>query len=349
MLRLTMAFLCCSLVGCRSDVTNNTTDFKERQKQLFYEIDHKLIYQSCQELMRLYREGRLSGTTFYADDPQTKQKELPKPIHSLQPTFVRIDEMMVQITFKSDEGTQSLRCFSNEFGEAKPRERDTRGLGFRSNPYDMDNLSGTESLDYLNENYDHFEMELVPGLTYERFTAEQASPAEKVREDNEFMDKISKLMTKMLNELAVKKQRLLYQTDHRELLKACREVIGRYNEGVFSTAKINVGEERFAQDLKHIPQIILNLEPVYIWFDKNRVMVALIGGMDHAGVRAYVNDQDAVPSDDDFKLTDGLLYYDDGLREVGANYKEYLDSLKNEVVPYVDWKRKQMNLPIPVR
>ena len=349
MLRLTMAFLCCSLVGCRSDVTDNTLDFRERQKQLFYEIDHKLIYQSCQELMRLYREGKLSGTTFYADDPQTRRKELPKPIRSLQPTFVRIDEMMVQIAFKSDEGTQSLRCFSNEFGEAKPREADTKGLGFRSNPYDMDKLSGTESLDYLNENYDHFEMELVPGLTYERFTAEQAAPAEKVREDNELMDKISKLMTKMLDELAVKKQRLLYQTDHRELLKACREVIGHYNEGKFSTAQISVGQERSAEDCKHIPEIILSLEPVSIWLDKGRVIVALIGGMDHAGVKAYAKDQDAVPGDDDFKLIDGLLYYDDGLREAGADYKEYLDSLKNEAATYLDWKRKQMNLPIPVR
>ena len=148
--------------------------------------------------------------------------------------------------------------------------------------------------------------------------------------------------------MTVKKQKLLYQTDHQELLKACRQVITRYNDRVYSRAKININDAS-ANDLKQIPRIILDLEPVYIWIHNDRVMVALMGGMDHAGVTAYMNSGEAVASDDDFVLIDGLLYYDDGLREADDDYKDYLKSLKNEVTTYLDWSRKKMNLPVPKR
>ncbi len=100
--------------------------------------------------------------------------------------------------------------------------------------------------------------------------------------------------------------------------------------------------EKYARDLKQIPEIILGLEPVYLWFDNNRVTVALIGGLDHAGVFAYLKDQEVTPRDDDMALIDGLRYYDDGLREIGADFKDYLKSLQDEAVPYPDWKQKQM-------
>jgi len=278
MFRLTIALFCCCLIGCQSYEDNEPASFKERQEELFYGIDHNRVYQDCQELIRLRREGKLTGTTFYGDDTETSQNELPESIRLLQPTYVRVDEIMVNISFSGVDGTQLLRCFSNEFGEPASRGDNTKGLGFRSDPYDMDKLSGIESLDYLNENYDHFQMELIPGLTYERYMEEQ-TPPEKVRQSNERMDMFMDFMAKTVNELAVKKQRLLYQTDHYELLKACRQVIVRYNEGVYSRAKINIIDAS-TKELKQIPQIILNLEPVYIWLNKNRVMVALIGGMD---------------------------------------------------------------------
>jgi len=103
------------------------------------------------------------------------------------------------------------------------------------------------------------------------------------------------------------------------------------------------------KDLKQIPEIIQDLEPTHVWLEKHRVTVALIGGMDHAGVYAYTNSEEAVLHDDKMKLIDGLVYYDDGLREAGDDYKDYLKSLEHEAIPYMDWKRKQMNLPIPKR
>lgn len=300
--------------------------------------------------MRLHREGKLSATTFYFNDSSAGQNELPKPICSLQPTSVNVGEVMMDISFRHEkDGMQLLRCFSNEFGEPKPRNENSKGFGFRSDPFDMDEFLGTESLDYLNENYDNFQMELFPGLSYERFTAEQTGLPQDLRQQNEQMDMFKTFMMKTIQELAVKKQRLLHQTDHHDLLKVCRQTIKDYNKGVFSTDKIHIGDDQFSKDLKHIPEIILNLEPVSVWFSSNGVIVALIGGMDHAGVTAYTNNEEAVVGDDDMKLIDGLIYYDDGLREADDDYKDYLKSLKNEAIPYLDWKRKQMNLPIPKR
>jgi len=349
MFRLKIIVLsCCCLIGCKAEIDKKPKNFKERQEQLFYEIDHKIVYQNCQKLMRLHREGKLSRTTYYIDDAKAVQNEVPEIIRSLQPTYVSVYEMMVNITFRSDEGMQLLRCSSNEFGEHKPRDGNTKGSGFRKDPFEMDKLSGTESLDYLNENYDHFQMELIPGLTYEKYEDEKSVSLDEVKKRNEVMDKMANFITETIKELTVKKQKLLYQTDHQELLKACRQVITRYNDRVYSRAKININDAS-ANDLKQIPRIILDLEPVYIWIHNDRVMVALMGGMDHAGVTAYMNSGEAVASDDDFVLIDGLLYYDDGLREADDDYKDYLKSLKNEVTTYLDWSRKKMNLPVPKR
>jgi hypothetical protein len=256
---------------------------------------------------------------------------------------------MMDVSFRHDkDGMHLLRCFSNEFGEPKPNNESSKGLGFRSNPFDMDKLSGTESLDYLNENYNHFTMELIPGLTYERYPDESPTDPKEIKKEDEQMDMFRDFMMKTKQELAVKKQKLLHRTDHNELLKVCRQMINDYNNGIFSTDKLHIGDDEFSKDLKHIPEIILDLEPVYVWFSNNRVMVALIGGLDHAGVMAYVNNGEAV-GDDNMRLIDGLIYYDDGLREADDDYEDYLKSLKNEAIPYLDWKRKQMNLPIPKR
>ncbi len=349
MYRLAIVLFCCFLIGCDSSTDNNPTNFKERQKQLFYEINHKLVYQSCQELMRLHREGKLSNSTFYPDDTAARQNELPKPIRSLQPTRVNVGENMMDISFHhGKDGIQSLRSFSNEFGEPKSNSEDTKGFGFRSDPFEMDKFSGAESLDYLNENYNHFQMELIPGLTYERFPDESPATLEEVKQEGESMDMLMDFMMTTIEELAVKTQKLLHQTNHHELLKVCRQMIKDYNKGVFNKAHISIHDASL-KDLKHIPEIILNLEPVYVWFSKNRVMVALIGGMGHAGVTAYMNNEEAVAGDDNMKLIDGLIYYDDGLREANDDYKDYLKSLQKEALSYLDWKRKQMNLPIPKR
>jgi hypothetical protein len=364
---LAVVLFCCCLTGCGSrpekDQANAVPDtspkaairYLEQQRRLFHEIDHKLVYQSCEELLRSHREGKLSATTYYCDDPPTKLSELPEGVRKLEPTAVQVDEMMVRMTFLSDDGVQYLHCASNEFGEPTPSEDGMRGFGIRKNPYSMERLSGTESLEYLNANFDHFNVSLLPGLTYEVFSDKLPRTLEEVKRANDGMENALASMREVMKELAVKQQRLLYKTDHPALLKACREAINRFNEGAFSTSKIDmwpnellkkmthIDRETYAKDLEQIPQIILDLEPVYLWFEENGVTVALIGGFGHAGVFADLNDADAQARDDDMKLIDGLRYYDDGLREGGEEYKEYLKSLEREAIAPMDWRRKHMN------
>jgi len=332
-----------------ADTYNNPANFSERQKQLFYEIDHELVYQSCQELMRTHREGNLSSNVFFIDDNISKLNELPEPIRLLKPTYVHVLEVMVTIGFFNKDGMQSLLCFSNEFGQPESPFGEAKGWGWRIDPVEMDKLSGKESLDYLNESFDHFEMELVRGLQYQSFKEEQPATLEEVKQSIKRSNQFFEMSWKVMDELAVKKQRLLHQTDHHALLEACRQVITHYKDGVFSTDKINIMSDRSASDLKNIPEIILNLEPVYVWLDENSAMVALIGGLDHVGIVAYVKNEEAIARDDAYQLIDGLLYYDDGLGEADDDYKEYLNSLEKEAIPYLDWKRKQKNLLIPVK
>ena len=349
MRRLTILLACSCLVGCNSNSNsdNGPLGFEGRQQQLFHEIDHQLISESCQELMRSHQEGQLSGSTYFCDDTAVKLSELPEPIRALEPTYVQVLEIWVQIGFLSDNGMQSLMCISNAFGPP-PASEGGRGVGYREAPPGMDTLSGEESLDYLNANYSHFEMELVPGLQYQVLGGEQPATLEELKQSMEGMDALLSQSLEIMDQLVVKKRRLLYQTDHRELLDACRQVLTHHDNGLFSADQIDVRDAQFAADLKHIPPLILDLEPVSVWFLENRVRVALIGGLDHAGAIAYRDREDVPPGADEIELADGLLYYyDDGLREADDDYRDYLASLAHEAVPYLNWKQKQMKQPLP--
>lgn len=345
----------CLLAGCGSKTPEQPVGFEERQKQLFYEIDHQAVYEGCQELMRLHRQGGLPANTFHCDDASTKLEQLPRAIRDLRPTSLRVDDIMVTVHFLSAEGkVQSLSCTSDEFGTpAPPTEGGPAGLGFCRDPFGMDRLTGKESLSELNEKYDHFHVNLIPGLRYQVPPPDEPEQTlADVKRSNEQMDSMLAFMQQTMRELVVKKRRLLYEVDHENLLAACREMVLQYKNEAFREAKINFVSAELGgspDDVEQIPQIVRDLEPVYVWFRGDMVMVALIGGLDHAGVTAYVDSNDAVIGDDDMLLIDGLVYYDDGLREVGEEYRDYLKSLEREAVTYLDWKRKKMNLAIPER
>jgi hypothetical protein len=144
----------------------------------------------------------------------------------------------------------------------------------------------------------------------------------------------------MAAEVATKQQRLLHQTDHYELREACREAVIRYNKGMYSDWAVYPNDQEYDEDCEQVPEIILGFEPVYIWFSEEWAMVALIGGMDPKGVRGCLEGQEGKPWEDEIELIDGLYYYDDGLREAG-DYRDYLESLKEEALTYREWVRKQ--------
>lgn len=351
----------CLAIRIRTDHEVAALAFEARQKQLFYEIDHEGVYESCQRLMCSQRQGELTASSFHYDDPPEKLAQVPQAIRDIEPTSIAVSEFMVTLLFFSEEGTQQLLCVSNEFGEP-PTEQDSKGFGFRKDPFAMDKLIGDESLDSLNETYVHFEMDLFPGLRYQYYGDESARTRDAVKQSAEGIAGMLDMVREMAMELAVKRQRLLYRVDHQKLLEACRVTIGRYREGRFSSAWIHLVPRKFKDDLQgteeyeqseanaqHIPEIILSLEPGYLRFTDTSVMVAIAGGLDHAGVIAYVKGEELELQDDEMKLIDGLVYYDDGLREADEDYREYLQSLRDEVMLYLDWKRKQMALPLAKR
>ncbi len=351
----------CLAIRIRTDYASAALDFESRQRQLFYEIDHRAVYEACQQLMRLRREGRLTGAAFHFDDPAEKLKQVPEAIRAIEPTSVAVNEVMVSLIFVSDGRSQHMRCVSSEFGEP-PADEGAKGFGFRTDPYAMDKLTGDESLEALNETYKHFEMRVLPGLQYAYYGEDSPETVDEVKQSAEGLGEMFDMVQKMAAELAVRRQRLLYRVDHQKLLEACRESIKRYNEGVFTEAHIHLVPEEFREQMKgtvdhrqtqenieHIPEIILSVEPGYVWFTDYSVMVAIAGGLDHAGVIAYAEGQEQELRDDQIKLIDGLVYYDDGLREVGEDYRAYLQSLKDEDIVYLDWTRKRRNLPLPVR
>ncbi len=192
------AVTCCLLIGCGSRTTERGVEptpgaapaqapaksalsFREQQKKLFYETDHELVYRSCQELMRSSRAGRLSAGTYYRNGPAAKWSELPGPLRRLEPALVQVDELMVNMTFLSTDGVQHLQCICDEFGELAVPEDDAIGFGFRADPFVVDQLSGRESLDDLNQKYKHFEICLMPGLNYAVYGEDPARTLEQMK------------------------------------------------------------------------------------------------------------------------------------------------------------------------
>jgi hypothetical protein len=216
-----------------------------------------------------------------------------------------------------------------------------KGVAAHLRGYGTDKLSGAETLEYLNTAYARFDMDLLPGLTY-MTTVYDGEPTSK----SWSLGGRSRYGLALFDEtgLAEKTQRLLYRTNHAALLQACRAALGDFNAGRFSRNVIRVprdiNDEKLSADVKRLPPALLQLEPAYLCFEKDRVVVSLIGIFGHLGVEAFADNREPAPKDNRFPLIDGLWYYDDGLREGGPQYREYLKSLEKEVTTPFEYRRK---------
>jgi hypothetical protein len=93
------------------------------------------------------------------------------------------------------------------------------------------------------------------------------------------------------------RQRLLHETDHRELLAASRELM-----------KKHAGQDIAQPDQDpRVPRIIRELGPSYMGISSEQLRVELHGGFDHYGFIAFAKDADA--ENRWSKLVDGLYYY----------------------------------------
>jgi hypothetical protein len=113
-----------------------------------------------------------------------------------------------------------------------------------------------------------------------------------------------------------KQVRLLCKTNHKALLKACRELSRRCARGDLKPGRYYIGYDQ-EPEASQFPQLILNLKPSYVFIDDDGwVKLEMIGGLDHFGVNAYTEDY-KMPSwgvYGDEELIPGLWYYDDGYR-----------------------------------
>jgi hypothetical protein len=121
--------------------------------------------------------------------------------------------------------------------------------------------------------------------------------------------------------LRPRKVSILYEVDHRALLDACRSLP---NQGYRGKYYIRHFRER---DVSKFPEIILKLNPTYVVIDyDNVIIIEMMGGMSHVGIRAYPENYKGFGTGDK-KLIEGLWYCDDGYREE-PDYEQYIESLR---------------------
>ena len=121
------------------------------------------------------------------------------------------------------------------------------------------------------------------------------------------------IMARRANQLRVE---LLCKTDFHALLAACRELSKRAAEGDIKPGTYDVRGGSRAPEASRFPQAILDLSPSYVYIDENnsgRVMLEMIGGLGHFGVRGYTENYKKASGEKygDKELIPGLWYYDD--------------------------------------
>ena len=126
--------------------------------------------------------------------------------------------------------------------------------------------------------------------------------------------------------------RLLYKTDHQDLLGACRELSKRVSIGDLRPGKYSLRGSSRHKEVSQFPQPILDLGPIHVFIDYDgRVMLEMAGGLDHFGVSAYPEDYKKplhTKKLGDKELIDGLWYYDDGYRVRPEDYDKRIEALR---------------------
>jgi len=138
-----------------------------------------------------------------------------------------------------------------------------------------------------------------------------------------------------LNRMEARRPVLLYETDHRALLEACRELsrhvaAGRLEPGWYQIHGNPDPESR------QFSQLILDLDPLQVIVEKDGQVDIIMSPVVMYGVVAYAENYGSIP-DDSFKyddrlwgieLIDGLWYYDEDFQNNPEHIKEVEELLK---------------------
>ncbi|MBN1819053.1 MAG: hypothetical protein JW828_16965 [Sedimentisphaerales bacterium] len=148
---------------------------------------------------------------------------------------------------------------------------------------------------------------------------------------NAFSDFITPEPIKQINQIRVK---VLYHTNHEELLKACRDKLATYNnslpdekiknEGITTTVKSGPGFGTGEDIPQKTHMKILDLKPTFVEISRKMIHLEMCTGFYSVSVSAF---PDGVEGFGDLKLIDGLWYSDDGFRK-NPDFSKYLEQLK---------------------
>jgi hypothetical protein len=128
---------------------------------------------------------------------------------------------------------------------------------------------------------------------------------------------------------------LLYHTDHRALLEACREVSKRVTSGEI---KINYNYTYYSYsgnlepEKKLFPKPILDLAPFQVYIEKNGMVDVMMSPVVPYGVRVY---SEGMKRDyyGDLELIPGLWYYDQDFVTHPEHKKQVGELLKERKAP----------------
>ena len=152
-----------------------------------------------------------------------------------------------------------------------------------------------------------------------------------------------------LKQLNYTRAKLLYHTDHEELLKKCREKILKYNESLSDDREDNEVAQLIDQPSSGVSQEdsnsieglipglpptdgptkrtymrILDLKPRIVYISPKRLTLRFGPTFYSVSVTAFA---EGVEGHGDLKLIEGLWYRDDGFHK-HANFYDYLEKLK---------------------
>jgi len=139
-----------------------------------------------------------------------------------------------------------------------------------------------------------------------------------------------------LKSMEARRPVLLYETDHRELLEACRVLsrqvaTGRLEPGSYQIKRINPDPES-----RQFPQLILDLLPLHVDVKKNGVVDIVMSPVVMYGVFAYPENYEGTLTNSfkygdrlwGIELIDGLWYYDEDFQKHPEHMKEVEGLLK---------------------
>jgi hypothetical protein len=149
---------------------------------------------------------------------------------------------------------------------------------------------------------------------------------------NKYSDLIMPEPLKQIDQIRAK---VLYHTNHEELLKVCRDKLTTYNnsfpnekvknEGISATVESGPGFGAGEDVPQKTHMKILDLKPTFVKISRKVIHLEMCTGFYSVRVSAF---PEGVEGFGDLKLIDGLWYSDDGFRK-HPNFSDYLKQLKS--------------------